>query len=74
MEIHRQLYQQSFAADFPLLVTQNCHGAPAVHKIVLEVGAKATEPEHNAKRMESALTITVVYLFLHHKKFLSAQL
>ena len=34
---------QSFPADFLLLVAQNCHGAPVVQKIVLEVGAKATD-------------------------------
>ena len=27
-EIHRQLCQLSFPADFPLLVAQNCHAAP----------------------------------------------
>ena len=43
IQIHRQLYQQSFPADFPLLVAQNCHGAPVVQKIVHQVGAKATD-------------------------------
>ena len=34
--------QQSFPVDFPLLVAQNCHGAP-VQKIVRQVGAKSTD-------------------------------
>ena len=33
------------SSHFPLLVAQNCHGAPVVQKIVHQVGAKATEPE-----------------------------
>ena len=41
--IHRQLCQQSFPLDFPLLVAQNCHGAPVVQKFVRQVGAKATD-------------------------------
>ena len=40
IEIHRQLCQQSFPADFPLLVAQNCHGARVVQKTVHQVGAK----------------------------------
>ena len=55
-EIHRQFCQQSFPADYPLLVAQNYHGVSVAQKIVRQVGAKATDSEHKAKRMESALT------------------
>ena len=42
IEIHRQLWQQSFPTDFPLLVPQNCREAPPVLKIERQVGAKTT--------------------------------
>ena len=45
MEIHHQLCQKSFPAIFPLLVAQNCHRAPDIQKIVLQVDDKS-------KRME----------------------
>ena len=69
IEIHRQLCQQSFPADFPFLV-QNCHGAPVVQKIVRQVGAKSTDTWTQSKA--TALTI-VVQLFLRLKRFLSGQ-
>ena len=73
IEIHRQLCQRSFPADFPLLVAQNYHGAPVVQKILRHVVPRQLTQEHKGKRMEPALTIIVVYLFLHLKKFLSGQ-
>ena len=42
IEIHRQLCQQTFPADFPLLV-QNCHGVPVAQEIVRQLGSKATD-------------------------------
>ena len=41
-EIHCHLCQQSFPADLPVFVAQNCHGEHAFQKIVGQVGAKAT--------------------------------
>ena len=46
--LNAQLCQQSFPADFPLLVAQNCHKAPVVQKIVRQVSEKATH--QNTKR------------------------
>ena len=72
IEIHRQLYYQSFPESFPLLVQQNCHGSPVVEENCAPDGCQSNTPEHKGKHMESALTI-VVHLFLHIKKFLSSQ-
>ena len=72
IEIHRQLSQQSFPADFPLLLALNCSGAPVIQKIVPWCIQKQMTPEHKSKRMESALT-TVVHLLLHLKKLLYDQ-
>ena len=68
IELHRKLCQQSFAAHFPFLVAQNCHGAPVVQKIVRQVGAKATDTGTQSKAHG-----IVVPLLLHLKKFLSGQ-
>ena len=49
IEIHRQLCQQSFPADFSRLVAQNCHGASVVQKTVCQLGAKATDTRTQSK-------------------------
>ena len=49
IEIHCQLWQQSFPADFSLLVAHNCQGEPVVQKIVRQVGAKATDTRTQSK-------------------------
>ena len=63
IEIHRQLCQQLFRADFPLLVPQNCHGAPVVQKIVRQVGAKATGTRTQSKARGVSIDNIVVHLF-----------
>ena len=74
IEIHRPLCQQSFPADFPLLVAQNCHGAFVLRKIVRQVGAEETDTrtKTNAHGRVSIENI-VVHLFLHLNKFLPSQ-
>ena len=49
IEIHRQLCQQSFPADFTVLAAQNLHGTRIVQKIVHQVGAKATNTGTQSK-------------------------
>ena len=39
---NRRFTITELSSHFPLLVAQNCHGAPVVQKILREVGAKAT--------------------------------
>ena len=74
IEIHRQLCQQSFPADFPLLVAQNCHGVPVVEKIVHQVGAKATDTRTHSKAHGVSIdNEIVVHISLHLKKFLYGQ-
>jgi hypothetical protein len=41
--LHNYGTQQSFPADFPLLVARNWHGAPVVKEIVRPVGAEAPD-------------------------------
>ena len=55
IEIHRQLCQHSFTADFLLLVAQNRHGAPVVQKIVHQVGAKAADTRTQSKAHEVSI-------------------
>ena len=43
--------------DFPLLVAQNCHGAPVIQKIVRQVGAKATDTRTQSKAHEVNIDI-----------------
>ena len=73
IEIHRQLCQQSFPADFPVLVAQNYHEAPVVQKIVRQVGVKATDTRTQSKAHGVSIDNIVVHHFLHLKKFLSGQ-
>ena len=37
------------SSNFPLLIVQNCHGAPVVQKIVCQVGSKATGARTQSK-------------------------
>ena len=55
IEINRQLCQQSFLAGSPLLVAENCHGAPVVQKIVHQVGAKATDTRTQSKALGASI-------------------
>ena len=48
MENHRFAITE-LSSHFPLLVTQNCHGASVVQKIVRHVGAKATDIRTRSK-------------------------
>ena len=54
---------------FPLLVAQNCHGAPVVQKILLFVGIKATDTRTQSKAHGVSIDISAACL----KKFLSGQ-
>ena len=55
-------HTSNFLEIFPLLVAQNCHGAPVVQKILRQVDAKVNlTPEHKANRMESVLTFLQRY-------------
>ena len=49
IKIQRQRCQQSLPADYPLLVAQNCPGAPVVQKIVPQVGARPTDARTQSK-------------------------
>ena len=40
---NRRFTSTELSSHFPLLVAQNCHGAPVVQEIVRQVGAKATD-------------------------------
>ena len=46
-------------ANFPLLVAQNCHGAPVVQKIVCQVGTKATDTRTQSKIHAVSIDISV---------------
>jgi hypothetical protein len=65
-KLHNYGTQQSFPADFPLLVARNWHGAPVVKEIVCPVGAEATDTRTQWFQSQAAYFYDTVYRSWSH--------
>ena len=57
-----------FSSHFPLLVAQNCHGAP-VQKIVCQVGTKASDTRTQSKAHEVRIDISAAATMMTGRSF-----